>query len=211
MTCPLCTADAQFYFRDEKLDRRYFRCAICDLRFLDPAKHLAASEELARYELHKNDITDVRYQDYMRPIADWIQTRTTFRSHGLDFGCGKAALLAQMLNAKNYEMQIFDPYYCPDKTYQTKKYDFCVAVETAEHFYSPSYEFGHLKGLLKDTGGLGIVTALFHANINFSSWYYRLDPTHVCFYSTRTFDWIKCELGFLHYETDGIRLNWLSR
>jgi len=179
------------------------------LRFLDPANLLNEKEEYLRYELHENDIADARYQNYMQPIADWVARNCSLGS-GLDFGCGKAPLLAKLLEEKGLNMRVYDPYYFADTSYRDSQYDFCVAVETAEHFYSPKKEIEHLISLLKTNGGLGFVTQLYHDKIDFKSWYYRLDPTHVCFYSQKTFAWIQNHFGFKSYQTDGVRFNWLA-
>lgn len=211
VNCRLCSNHAEFYFHDEQPGRPardYFHCSICDLRFLHPSCHLNASEERARYELHDNNIDDVRYQDYMRPIAEWVE-RHQPSGLGLDFGCGKGPVLAQLLQQKGFEIHLFDPYFFPDTGYSRLRYDFCTAIETIEHFYSPQKDLIHLKSLLKPEGGLGLVTLLYREGLDFESWHYRLDPTHVCFYSEKTFLWIQNHLGFKSYETDGIKLNWL--
>jgi Methyltransferase domain len=210
MNCPLCSHPAKPYFEDPKEDRRYFHCTHCDLRFLDPAHHLSPAEEKLRYELHENDVNDVRYLNYMRPIADWIEGHCEPKSTGLDFGCGEGPALTQILESRGFTMRLYDPYYFTDTSYKNSRYDFCVAVEAAEHFYHPLKEFTHLKNCLNPKGALGIVTQLYRPTTDFASWYYRLDPTHVCFYSTTTFEWLRQELGFSIYQSDGTRLNWFS-
>lgn len=208
MRCVLCTYEAVKFFTEDTLD--YYHCSNCDLRFLNPNKHLTAKDELERYQLHENNVEDVRYQNYLKPIFDWVTQNSKPRSYGLDFGCGEGPLLAQMLNKADYRISLYDPYFYPEKSYINNQYDFIVSTEAAEHFYNPLKEFTHLRSLLKPKGGLGIVTALYDKKIDFESWYYRRDPTHVSFYSKETFEWIKSKFDFKSYKTDHIRLNWLE-
>lgn len=209
MNCPLCLHHAEFYFSDERLKRQYFHCQQCDLRFLDPANYLRPDAERERYELHNNDMENEKYRNYMQPIAEWV-TKNCEGRDGLDFGCGKAPLLAKILTDNGFNMRIYDPYFFTDLAYRDCKFDFTVAVEAAEHFYSPKNEFEHLVSMLKPSGGIGIVTLLYREELDFKSWYYRLDPSHVCFYSEQTFLWLKQHFGFQRYTTNGTRFNWLA-
>ena len=34
------------------------------------------------------------------------------------------------------------------------------------------------------------MTDIYDENIDFSSWYYKNDPTHIFFYHMKTFEWI---------------------
>ena len=40
------------------------------------------------------------------------------------------------------------------------------------------------------------MTEPYHSGIDFGTWYYNNDPTHVFFYSLETLQWIKNEFGF---------------
>lgn len=208
MTCLLCSETADFYFEETPSKRRYFHCANCDLRFLDPAHHLNETDERHRYDLHENDMNDSRYRNYLTPIADWVKENSG--GDGLDFGCGKAPLLAELLQQRGCHMQVYDPYFFPDLSYREQSYDFCVAVEAIEHFYYPLKEIEQLTKLLKVNGSLGFVTQLFQDETNFSTWYYRLDPSHVCFFSKKTFAWIQSKFGFKRLHISGKRFIWLS-
>ena len=56
-----------------------------------------------------------------------------------------------------------------------------------------------LNKLLKKNGWLGIMTNTLTTDDAFDSWYYRRDPTHVCFYSDATFKVIAEQKNW-HYE-----------
>jgi len=75
-------------------------------------------------------------------------------------------------------------------------YDFIVSCEVIEHFYNPAQEFKLLNKLLKKHAPLVVKTDLHDSNTNFDTWYYRLDPTHVAFYSVQTLEWIRNSYGF---------------
>ena len=70
------------------------------------------------------------------------------------------------------------------------QYDFITCTEAAEHFYDPGKEFQLLANLLRPKGWLGLMTKLYSDEIDFTSWYYRRDPTHVCFYQRETMAWL---------------------
>ncbi len=210
MKCTLCESTANLFFTDATNSNNYFRCPNCDLTFLDPAKYLNSTDELARYELHDNNVESDTYKSYLSPLADWVKSHAPAGASGLDYGCGDGPLLAQMLEAEGYQITLFDPYFYPDHKFVNNQYDFIIAVETAEHFYSPAVEFKKLRTLLKANGGIGIVTALLNDSIDFKSWHYRRDPTHVCFYSQKTFNYLKTVLNFSKHQSDCLRMNWLS-
>ena len=47
-----------------------------------------------------------------------------------------------------------------------------------------------------------LMTEPYDEGIDFASWYYKNDPTHVFFYSKNTFEWIKNEFDFLSVSID---------
>ncbi len=42
------------------------------------------------------------------------------------------------------------------------------------------------------------MTDLYNEAIDFDSWYYKNDPTHVFFYTKETFEWIREKYNFLN-------------
>ena len=105
---------------------------------------------------------------------------------GLDFGCGPGPALAKMFNDAGYIMDIYDPYFFPNETIFSKLYDFISCTEVLEHVFDPAKVIFDLNKILKKDGWLGIMTNFYDENIDFASWYYRKDPTHVAFYSKET-------------------------
>jgi 2-polyprenyl-3-methyl-5-hydroxy-6-metoxy-1,4-benzoquinol methylase len=82
----------------------------------------------------------------------------------------------------------YDPFFHPDESVFEKKYDFITCSETAEHFRDPAKEFNRLATLLEPGGVLGVMTSMHDSNTDFANWHYRHDPTHVAFYSEKTFN-----------------------
>lgn len=165
-------------------------CSNCDLRSWNQDLLLAPEEEKKRYDLHVNEASDPRYQNFVRPIFDFILGSVPVGSQGLDFGCGRSSALAAMLTQNGYSITLYDPYFFPDSKVLERTYDFVVASEVIEHLSSPGQEFQRLKGLLKSHAPLALMTHIYDDSIDFANWYYRRDPTHVVFYSKKTFDWI---------------------
>ena len=120
---------------------------------------------------------------------------------GLDYGCGHGPVLAQMLKLDGLKVDLYDPFFYPNKEIFNKKYNFITCTEVVEHFFDPYKQFNNLDKLLKKNAWLAIMTTFYQQNIAFKNWYYRRDPTHVIFYSEETFRFIankkkwKCEIN----------------
>ena len=101
-----------------------------------------------------------------------------------------------MLSKIGFKIDLYDPYFHPDKIKLKAKYDFVLMIEAIEHFYDPLQEFEYINNHLNCSAAIGVMTSLFDSKINFNDWYYRKDPTHVAFYSQNTFNWIKKKFEF---------------
>jgi hypothetical protein len=115
---------------------------------------------------------------------------------GLDYGCGPGPTLSVMLEEKGFQMKIYDPYFFPQTDVLTGIYNFITCTETVEHFFRPGDELGRLNQLLRKGGWLGIMTEFLTPDQPFHSWWYRLDPTHICFWSRETMVWIAHRFGW---------------
>jgi hypothetical protein len=72
-----------------------------------------------------------------------------------------------------------------------------------EHFYHPKKEFEMLKGMLKDGGKLYLMTDIYDESIDFASWYYKNDPTHVFLYHKDAFEYIREKFEFKSVKVKG--------
>jgi hypothetical protein len=208
MNCILCSGAAHEFFYDMQEGHSYLHCPQCDLRFLKPESRLNPQDELARYSLHENDVDDPRYQDFVSPLARLIRDNVDPGAKGLDFGCGPAPVVAHMLSQVGYDMSLYDLYFYTDTSVLERTYDFICCSEVAEHFYDPALELRRLKAMLAPNGRLALMTLMYTDAVDFKSWYYRKDPTHVCFYSKKTFEFIRKEFGFKSFTQHGDRIAW---
>jgi SAM-dependent methyltransferase len=183
--CPVCrSAEPQFFV--EVGTQRYFGCAHCDARFLDPAQLPPRDVERAHYLTHENDPGDPGYRMFLSKLATPLLARLAPASSGLDYGCGPGPALAAMLREAGHEVALYDPFFHTDEKPLARDYDFIACTETIEHFHRPAEEFDRLDALLRPGGWLGVMTAFRPEDARFADWHYRKDPTHVVFYNEKT-------------------------
>ncbi len=187
--CPLCSNSYISRFHQDN-NRIYLHCNTCDLVFVHPDNYLTQAEEFNRYEFHNNDPEDSRYRAVLAKLFNPLADRLAPNSSGLDFGSGPGPLLKVMFEELGHHMSIYDAFYAPDSAVFTQQYDFVTASETAEHLHQPLKELNRLWGCLKPGGILGIMTGIRYDNIDFESWYYIRDETHVVFFSPKSFEWL---------------------
>ncbi len=201
MKCPLCNAQTKLFFTSK--DREYYECAICFAISLNSANYISSEQEKKRYQEHNNDVNDIRYQDFVKPIINAVKKEFSKTDCGLDFGSGTGPVITKLLKDLNYNITTFDPFFDNNLKVLNTRYNFIACCEVIEHFHHPLKEFRLLKSLLKSGGKLYCMTELYNENINFEKWYYKNDDTHVFFYHPRTFEWIKEELKFSKVSKSG--------
>lgn len=206
MLCEFCPTIVMSAFFQSDVGEIYFQCPSCFFIHKDKKSFLKPDEENSRYEDHENDVNDPRYINFLKPLIDQMEIAlgTKIQSRvGLDFGCGKAAPLEHVFAQKGYAMEKFDPHFFPEIPLQ--KFDFILASEVVEHFKDPKKDFSFMDSLLKKGGLLGLMSSWWTPQIDFKSWYYRRDPTHVSFYSDKTLAQIAMlfnyEIKFLSVNT----------
>lgn len=198
MTCILCDSKSCVSYADIA-GINYQQCQTCDLIFMNPQNRISAQAEKARYEKHENNVLDDGYQKFVAPlIAEITQKIWSENSLGLDFGSGPGdSAVSYLLQKQNYTLKKYDPFFHNDlSVLQHNTYDYIVSCEVVEHFYSPKDEFEKLKSYLKPGGYLFLMTSLKTETIDFKTWSYRRDQTHVCFYSEKSFQYIKNQFRF---------------
>ncbi len=168
--------------------KKYFQCRHCEYIFLDPQLRLSASAEKARYELHQNDVHDQGYQAFVMPLKTAIKNQFSSNALGLDYGSGKNSALCYLLEKEQYTIKKYDPFFNQDKSVLTAEtYDFISVCEVAEHFFQPATEFQKLNSYLKPGGVIFVMTSLLTDAVDFTTWSYRRDETHVGFFAEKTF------------------------
>lgn len=199
LVCPLCGTGGTAAFARVG-DDRYHRCDRCALVFVDPSGRLDAERERERYETHENDPGDPRYRAFLDRLAVPLVERLDPGARGLDYGSGPGPTLSVMLGERGFPTDIYDPFFAPDTKVLDGAYDFVTCTETAEHFFEPGREFARFDALLRPGGWLGLMTGLLTEDIDFETWWYVRDPTHVAFYAPATLRWIADRFAW-HLET----------
>jgi 2-polyprenyl-3-methyl-5-hydroxy-6-metoxy-1,4-benzoquinol methylase len=111
-------------------------------------------------------------------------------ARGIDYGCGPGPTLSVMFAESGFSMVDYDPFFFAQGATLRDHYDFLTCSEAMEHFYTPALEWQRIQGLVRRGGWIGIMTARVDEVDDFSTWYYKEDPTHVCFYARETFLWL---------------------
>ncbi len=189
MDCPLCHGTEACHYHQDRM-RVYYQCPICRLIFIPPDYFLSKKEEKARYLFHENRPDDENYIDFLNTFISPLLNRVSQGAKGLDYGSGPNPVLASLLEQRGLSVETYDPYFANRELLTENRYDFLTCVETAEHFNHPGKEWDLMVKLVKPGGWLGIKTGILEPGTEFSSWHYKGDPTHVCFYTRKTFLWI---------------------
>lgn len=186
--CPLCDSPRGYlFYRDQR--REYLRCDRCLLVYVPPAYYLSASAERAEYDRHQNRVADPAYRRFLSRLYQPMSARLPSAARGLEFGCGPGPALAQMWREGGFAVTVYDVFYAPDAAALQREYDFISATEVVEHLHRPGEVLQQLWTLLRPAGVLGVMTKLVLNRAAFANWHYRNDPTHVCFFSRRTWQW----------------------
>ena len=193
--CPLCNGSGNIFYSSKK--HTFHQCNVCKGIYLDKEFILNAEEEKLRYQKHNNDVNDKGYQEFVSPITDAIFHNHTNEEKGLDFGAGSGPVIAKILSSKNYNFSLYDPFFHNKPELLKNKYNYIASCEVIEHFHNPYKEFKLLKSILKKGGHLYCMTSIYNKNIDFRTWYYKNDQTHVFIYTKETLDWIAKEFGFI--------------
>lgn len=179
--------------RDDGLS--FFRCEECSLVIKDPTVRATSSQERRHYEKHNNDLADVGYREHLLRLVQPLLQRVPPNSLGLDYGCGPVLSIEPLAKEAGARCFSYDPIFVPrGEVLTADTYDWISCSEVAEHFKEPRSEFLRLRELLKMGGVLGVMTRFVPEK--FSSWWYHRDPTHVVFYTERTFNWLGDQLCF---------------
>lgn len=201
--CRLCESIANKIGRDS-LDRRLYRCPQCDYVFVGMEFFLSPAEEERRYRLHKNSIED---EGYVKFLSTLLEPLVTFLPHGalvLDYGSGPEPVLAKLLEDRGFDVFHYDPFFSP--ALEEAVYNAITSSETFEHLYDPKGELRQILSFLDAKGVLGVMTLRADEDTDFSTWHYTKDPTHVGFYSNKTFRWIEAKYNLKKIYDDGERV-----
>jgi SAM-dependent methyltransferase len=192
MICRLCRGAGSPWHRDRM--RSYFRCGACAYIFAAKASLPTDAQARTRYNQHRNDPRDPGYRAFLGRLTAPLVARLKPGDSGLDFGCGPGPAVSVLLREAGHPVVDFDPMYRPDGDALAARYDFVTCTETAEHFIDPLRDWERMFSLLKPGGLLAVMTQLSDG-LDFGTWRYKDDFTHVGFYSETTLAWIARRFG----------------
>ncbi len=201
MVCPLCRQRAAELFHSDQGVRQgwdTWRCLHCDLLFRDDSSWLSLNDEATHYGHHQNSASDADYCRFLQPAIEAISAVLPKGACGLDYGSGPSPVLAGRLVEVGFRMKFFDPIFSPQVELEAPSFDFISCTEVVEHFKNPAHEFQQFFQRLRPGGYLVVMTQIRVDTMEretFAKWYYRRDPTHIAFYSRRTFEWIANAVG----------------
>ena len=175
----------------------YWKCQVCEAILLDSKHFITSKSEKKHYLKHNNNIDDIGYKDFLLRLINPIRNKIFTDDIGLDYGCGYAPALAHILRQDGYKVELYDPFFFPNKSVFLRKFDFITCTEVIEHFFNPYKEFEKIDNMLPKNSFLAIMTTFIPKDNLFESWYYRRDPTHVVFYNKKTFEIIASERNWV--------------
>jgi predicted TPR repeat methyltransferase len=197
MTCKICRSSVE-RFHDEVMKCDFFHCKACSFIFKDEKNIVSEAHERRHYEQHKNSFDNAGYVQMFEEFIEKCVTpnRNDVRQL-LDFGCGPGPVLSELLVKKGYEVDIYDKFFAPEPVYESKIYDMIVTTEVLEHIKDPLDIMAFFREHLRENGYLCLMTH-FHSDdkAEFLRWWYRMDPTHICFFRPETFKAIAEKVGF---------------
>lgn len=193
--CPLCRcAGSKSVIFETRKKRRYWHCRLCDLVFLHGDALPTLEQEREIYTYHRNSPEHPGYVAFLQRIIQPALAYLAPSMRGLDYGCGPGPTLSLLLEREGIHCHNYDPIFFPE--YPQGRFDFVFATECFEHFHSPATELSRLKSLLQPHGYLFVMTELWHEEIDFRTWHYHTDPTHVSFYHLNSVNFICRQYGF---------------
>ncbi len=200
--CPLCEAknnsSSEFvpieYCADQK--RSYLQCENCRLVYVPKEFYLSSTAEKTEYDLHQNNPNDLGYRKFLsrlvEPLLEKLQeSEPVYKNvEGLDFGCGPGPAIQAMMGDAGYRVANYDLYYANNKELLKRRYNFIILTEVIEHIAKPAHLLDALNDMLTVDSILAVMTKRVTSLEGFKKWHYKNDPTHICFYSVETFQWI---------------------
>ena len=185
--CIVCRSKGLVLFL--KIDELiYWECSFCKAKLLDPKNYISYNEEKKHYLKHNNILSDEGYRNFLLCLIRPLKDKISLNDFGLDYGCGYAPALADILKKDGFNIDIYDPFFFPDQNIFLKKFKFITCSEVVEHLFKPYEEFMKIDKLMDYNAWFGVMTSFMTEDNLFKNWHYRRDPTHVVFYKKRTFE-----------------------
>ena len=149
---------------------------------------------MARYRLHRNTLSNEGYVGMFLEKIAMVHKYCPGVNSVLDYGCGPSPVLAELLKREGFSCDVYDPFFFP--AFPEGSYDLVISTEVFEHLREIRAELQRIRKLIKSGGYLAVMTSQHDVVNDFENWWYKNDPTHICFFGVRTFEWLAKEFGF---------------
>jgi hypothetical protein len=187
--CPLCASLKAEVFQHSE-NRDYCHCQRCDLIFVPKKFHLSVEKEQEIYSHHQNNPQDSEYRKFLARCLQPIQSQLKPGMTGLDFGSGPGPTLHLLLGELGVDTVNYDVYFDNQPHLLESCYDIVTCTEVIEHIALAVRHWSLLFNLVKPNGVLSIMTKRHQGLEKFKHWHYKLDPTHIVFYSEHSLNWV---------------------
>ncbi len=207
MICPLCTSKT-IDFVHPNHDMHYTYCPHCEFIALNPCFYLNSEKEKKQYDQHHNSLENEGYVAMFEQFLDFFWENLPPHPTIMDFGSGPSPVLASLMQRRETNVACYDKFYAQNnRVLQKDTYDLITSTEVFEHLDKPLETLQTLSKCLKKGGYIAIMT-LFHANneADFWQWWYRRDPTHISFYTPKTFEVLAGLCGLKIVKNDKKRM-----
>jgi len=203
MLCKLCNKHVT-NISDTRNNWEFLHCMDCGFIFKNPQDYVSSKEELKQYNNHNNTIDSPGYVEMFEKFME-----ETFLEHideiknVLEFGSGPGPVFSELLKRLGLHVDMYDKYFSPERVYEGKEYDLITSTEVIEHIENPLEIFEFFSAHVKSGGYLALMTQ-FHTNDaeDFKKWWYKNDPTHICFFTPQSFEILAEICGFRVLKTD---------
>lgn len=187
------------YGRSAREVLSYYECQNCDVVFKDPSCFPTELAEKNVYLTHENKLSNLGYRAFLERVLTPTFEHPDSQKKDfivLDFGSGPEPCLQELFSFKQIQCKVYDPFFAPFKDVLDFTYDVIICNEVLEHLHSPRKTLNDVVKLLKPKGRLIVSTGLRPQTLSeFTSWWYHRDPSHVVFYSEKTFSYLAHKLN----------------
>jgi len=197
MNCLICDKST-ISINDKRNNWEFFHCKKCEFIFKNKLNYVNETDELKQYQNHNNTMESRGYVEMFEKFIDaTIKEYLEDINDVLEFGSGPGPVLSELLKQRNLNVDIYDKYFSPQKVYENKKYDLITSTEVLEHIENPVDIFNFFAKHIKKDSYLAIMTQ-FHTDNedDFKKWWYKNDPTHICFFRPHSFEVLASMSGF---------------
>lgn len=205
--CKLCNDKHIITYKHPIFNMLFHECVKCQAIYKDSDNLVSEDKEKLIYDQHQNSMDNIGYVNYLKNFLDAAVYPFVKSGHALDFGSGPTPVLAHILNTQTaFDCEIYDYYYAKKEAVFQKKYDLITSTEVFEHLQNPLDILNEFYKILNDDGIVSIMT-LFHPKDRqaFFDWFYIRDPSHIIFYTPKTFEVMAKISGFMIIDTNNYR------